>query len=78
MHNSYFIHHCCTSQWWCFYQKTYSKFFYCVLTALICEKITFCKCDYRYQDILDNQDNFVVNIEIFLNALFHTSNVNAS
>ena len=23
-----------------------------------------CKCDYKYQDILDNQNNFVVNIEI--------------
>ena len=37
---------------------------YCVLTALICKTISFCKCDYRYQEILDNQDNLVVNIEI--------------
>ena len=22
------------------------------------------KCDYKYRDILDNRDNFVVNIEI--------------
>jgi len=51
-------------------------FSYCVLTALICEKITFCKCNYRYRDILDNQGNFVVNIEIFLNALSHTSSFN--
>jgi len=50
------------------------KFSYCALTALICEKITFCKCDYRYQDILDNRGNFVVNIEIFLYALSHTYN----
>jgi len=24
------------------------KFSDCVLTVLMCEKITFCKCDYRY------------------------------
>jgi len=53
-----------------FIRKLTVKFSYCVLTALICEKITFCK------GILDNRDNFVVNIKIFLNALLHTSNWN--
>jgi len=57
-----------------FIRKLVVKFSYCVLTALMCGKIPFCKCDYRYWDILDDQDNFVVNIEIFLNALLHTSN----
>jgi len=59
-----------------FIRKLIVKFSYCVLTTFLCEKITFHKCDYRYQDILDNQDNFAVNIEIFLNALLHTSNLN--
>ena len=27
----------------------------------------------RYRDILDNRDNFVVNIEIYFLALLHTS-----
>ena len=40
------------------------NFSYCVLTALVYETITFCKYDNRYRDILDNRDNFVVNIEI--------------
>jgi len=31
-----------------FIRKLIVKFSYCVLTALICEKITFCKCDYKY------------------------------
>jgi len=53
-----------------FIRKLIVKFSYRVLTALICEKITY----YRYRGILDNQDNFLVNIEIFLNALSHTSN----
>ena len=30
------------------------------------------KCDYKYQDISDNRDNFVVNIEISSRALSHT------
>jgi len=28
-----------------FIRKLIVKFSYCVLTALICEKITFCKCN---------------------------------
>ena len=48
------------------------NFYYCVLTALICKTITFCKCDYQYRDILDNRDNFVANIEIYFLALSHT------
>ena len=47
-----------------FIRKFAVNFSYCVLTALLCETITFCKCDNRYRDILDNRDNFVVNIEI--------------
>ena len=30
------------------------------------------KCDYKYRDILDNRDNFVVNIEIWFRALSHS------
>jgi len=56
-----------------FIRKLVVKFSYCVLTALIRDKISFCKCDYRYRDILDNRDNFVVNIKRFLKALSHTS-----
>jgi len=40
-----------------FIRKLILKFSYSVLTALVCAKITFCKCDYRYRDILDNRDN---------------------
>ena len=50
---------------------TIVNFYYCVLTVLICKTITFRKCDYRYQDILDNQDNFVAYIEIYFLALSH-------
>ena len=32
------------------------------------------KCEYKYQDILDNWDNFVVNIEIWFRVLSHTPN----
>ena len=44
-----------------FIRKLTVNFSYCVLIALICETITFCKCD---NDILDNRDNFIVNIDI--------------
>ena len=44
------------------------NFSYCVHIALICEKI------YVIIDILDNRDNFVVNIEIQFLALSHTFN----
>jgi len=45
-----------------FIRKLLVKFSYCVLTVLICEKITFCKCDYKYRDILDNQDYLQIYI----------------
>ena len=32
---------------------------------------------FTYQDILDNRDNFVVNIEIYFLALLYTSNIPA-
>jgi len=61
-----------------FIRKLIVKFSYCVLTALILMwEITFVNVrNYRYQDILDIWDNFVVNIEIFLNALSYTSTTN--
>ena len=58
-----------------FIRKFAVNFSYYVLTALICETITFYKCDNRYRDILDNRDNFVVNIEIYFLTLSHTSNI---
>ena len=45
-----------------FIRKLAVNFSNCVRVALVCETITF--CNYRYRDILDNQDNFVINIEI--------------
>ena len=37
---------------------SYSSYF-----VLIARQLLY-KCDYKYRDILDNRDNFVVNIEI--------------
>ena len=48
------------------------NFCYCLLTAFKCKTFTFCKCDYRYRDVLDNQDNFVANIKIYFLALPYT------
>ena len=43
------------------------------LSHLYVRKLLY-KCDYKYWDILDNQDNFVVNTEIWFWALSHTPN----
>ena len=60
MHNTLFIivAHLDTGA---FIRKLAVNVSYCVLIALICETITFCNV---IIDILDNRDNFVVNIEI--------------